>query len=307
MKGLMGLKMAGDYLVQCLSDCLDIYSLFSLQYVNRATRDEFYLSRIVQSRILIWILRQNNSTACHKLEILSPPKLLLERLHPFSFAQPTGNVIKRFFVLRQQKTESSRSRQICNLCVVKCQFPCALDPESIQGDSNTIYDANLTLFPFTTITIVEKNSDIQGVASRLTCIAYFEISFVQSTEDTSRRSNSKSDNSRCSVGLITNVDEIASNRDGFTPYSFVFHPVGQITQSGSIVFENPAFSYVSTDVVGCGIVYPPLSTHGSGYIFFSKNGSLVHMQAFPAPEFLKCCWYPMAVSVYYTRTMILTD
>lgn len=148
-------------------------------------------------------------------------------------------------------------------------------------------------------------SDTRVVIS-LSCIAYFEVLFHWADSYSNNASASSNDyngeekgkyilsnkvsereGSHLSIGLGAPSFNYKTSAPGTDEYSFGFHGSGDIFLSGEKLYHSSTeLGYSSNDVVGCGIIYPPLSRSPNGSIFFTKNGKLLNVSELSSKEFV---------------------
>ena len=87
---------------------------------------------------------------------------------------------------------------------------------------------------------------------------------------------------------------------GWDSFSIGYHSDDGTVQFDTDRLNDTVFPVFNTgDIVGCGIIYPPLSSDESGSIFFTNNGTLLR-QHFPVDILggMDCCscLFPVVVS-----------
>lgn len=137
-------------IIRCISDHLEVYSLFSLQYVSKQIRLHFYLSTVVQYRIFAWILKRNNihfnatcgtdDSADVTMDMVcsSHPQLLIERLNLFTLAHNSSNTIIRPFIYPSSCQNPSHRRDVRYVYVSRYHLPIVLDPKDLANANTAI-------------------------------------------------------------------------------------------------------------------------------------------------------------------------
>jgi len=107
------------------------------------------------------------------------------------------------------------------------------------------------------------------------------------------------DGHHLSLGLAAPSFNYKSFALGEESCSFGYHSSGDIYLSGqkvSLSNTPGSMSYNSSDIVGCGIIYPPLSKSKHGSIFFTINGHLIHIFDLDVCEYvLSAPFFPIVV------------
>lgn len=139
----------------------------------------------------------------------------------------------------------------------------------------------------------------QKLAS-LSCIAYFEVC-VHPNQGYSAMDDIR----RFSVGLACSLFPLRKKQLGFDNYSFGYHRAGHFVHGNRRVAHMPAYS--PGDIVGCGVIYPPLTgAITSGKIFFTKNGDVVGVFDMGVEGLLSLPWFPALVSILHVPFLYLT-
>ena len=161
----------------------------------------------------------------------------------------------------------------------------------------------------------------------LSCVAYFEAQIHQGSADTTTglsHSSSKPKSSaslgmsdaplmglddpsgsncllgnsnvqpyqlQLSIGLACALFPLRKRRPGFDKNSFGYHGDGRIYHANRNSIQT-APPFAAGDVVGCGIMYPPLGKH-HGKLFFTKNGVLVAVLDIGVGGLLSLPWFPV--------------
>ena len=148
-----------------------------------------------------------------------------------------------------------------------------------------------TMAPFTRLIQADEYRQI----ATLSCIAYYECVFHFSGAMTP--TNTKEDptgGQQLSIGLACALFPLRKRRPGFDNNSFGYHSDGRFYH-GSRNFLQMGPTFKIGDIIGCGIIYPPLGKH-CGKIFFTKNGGLVTMLDIGVGGLLGLPWFPVVVS-----------
>lgn len=164
----------------------------------------------------------------------------------------------------------------------------------LANDAMAMYDC---LPPFTT-----NVKDKSGQPSfRLSCIAYFEVSFLRNPHPNNYLNNNNLDalNSNEVVdeyyfGLASSYQEIEKCLAGIDECSFVYRHNGRMMYSKKTFAFDCYYKFNPGDSVGCGICYPPLAS-SNGQVFFTRNGEVVHTEDLSSPDYLSMSWFPFAV------------
>ena len=161
---------------------------------------------------------------------------------------------------------------------------------------------------------VVRSKELDHVLT-LSCVAYFEAQIHQGSSDSTGLSNSPSkpmssaslgmsdaplmgENNnvqpyqlQLSIGLACALFPLRKRRPGFDKNSFGYHGDGRIYHANRNSIQT-APPFAAGDVVGCGIMYPPLGKH-HGKLFFTKNGVLVAVLDIGVGGLLSLPWFPV--------------
>lgn len=151
-----------------------------------------------------------------------------------------------------------------------------------------------SLVPFTSMYMSKA-----GILTvKLTCIAYFEVQFISATSPTGNPIPSREKYDKFCFGVTTyhDIQKCHSSSDQF---SFVYNHNGRIMHARNTFANDCYYRFNPCDVVGCGIVYPPLAAN-NGQMFFTRNGEVVHTEDFPNKEYLHYTWFPFAMNSRYS-------
>lgn len=199
-----------------------------------------------------------------------------------------GNTINRPFAFVGPRLGSNR------VVVANDHFPTVQIPNnhSMCCDyiSRTVIRTNL---PFPKVQF--RSNEISSL--QFSCIAYFEIiahSAVISVPDR--------ENVACiCIGLVLPGFAVGSVMPGWTADSFGYHgDDGHIFHDSSTNSIHPRMNGIvdsqfgENDVVGCGLLYPPLGRYQKGGLIFTKNGRLVYERSFLQAGVLANPWFPCA-------------
>lgn len=243
----------------------------------------------------------------NSLEIENPASTLYYRMNPQTWADEDEDVTSKMIKDTGFKIKRMKNH-VLNVCMR--HFPKA-SMGTEAGSAHLLPNyyphttappptrpASLTETPFTVVTM-KKNGLYNA---RLSCISYFEVQFISKSAD--MMVGNKHKNDKFCFGVTTH-QELQKNHESANQFSFVYNHNGKIMHSRSTFANDCYYRFNGTDVVGCGIVYPPLAEN-FGQVFFTRNGEVVHSELFTKKEYLSNSWFPFAVSCYYSyHTAIL--
>jgi hypothetical protein len=170
-------------------------------------------------------------------------------------------------------------------------FPCLTSSSSFAWPDGTISTSSA---PFTRY--VKDKSD-NCVHVLLSCIAYFEICYKPSE---SSEYDSETSNDNFAIGIATSItplrlEEVLSVGAW---NDVAYHCDGRCFQSGQVIKGVEGPRYDVGDIIGCGLVYPPLG-HGYGRIFFTKNGEIALTLDLEFNGFYTLPWFPVIVRYWH--------
>ncbi len=152
-------------------------------------------------------------------------------------------------------------------------FPCMNAGGGRSGDANTRHTS-----PFTQ-TIRTYGVDVMY----LSCVAYFEV-HLEPTFGT--------ENVSMSVGLANpNFPQTQKLGGDVNSFGYFSHD-GHLYHGDDTVGIHFGPSYSTDDVIGCGLVYPPLAAD-QGEIFFTRNGEIIGVVELLDVGQLDVPWYPI--------------
>lgn len=217
---------------------------------------------------------------------------ILRRIHPLLLARQEEVNIKCFHLGKRKR----RANLHC-LSLLPFHFPWPVSEYAQvnqQATSSSSHSASVpqkevqTSSPFTLLT---RDTDSCNVTARLSCIAYFEVNFT-----TTEKSHFAKEEQHWSIGITNYADNISSTEQLVVAYNHS----GKVFKAQHCLANNPYYKFNVNDTVGCGIIYPPLSSNNRGQIFFTRNGELIHTEDLSLAETFGTAWYPFAVSSCYT-------
>lgn len=152
-----------------------------------------------------------------------------------------------------------------------------------------------SIAPFTSILNTGSN-----ILIKLSCVAYFEVEFRNlRSNGNDQEPHSAVDigverEEHISLGLACPLFPLKRRRLGDDSNSFGYHHDGKLCHGSRFLQKNgPSFN--DGDIIGCGIIYPPLGKK-NGRIFFTKNGSVVEIIDLGYKGLLNLPWFPAVVS-----------
>jgi hypothetical protein len=180
-------------------------------------------------------------------------------------------------------------------------FPCLGPIKSHDNFSNSYLcreDIQVSKSPFTQV-ISQGEQD----CVYLSCVAYFEVVlslpiFSDENQMSKRIENTLSLDSSfadLSIGIALPEFQLHEGKPGINVNSFGYCSYDGLLLHGEgkpIATDAP---YTFGDTVGCGLLYPPLSSV-QGSIFFTRNGHLVAQIESTFDDMLSHPWFPIVVS-----------
>ena len=224
-------------------------------------------------------------------------------------------------VVYREKRKENRSKAYA-VAISDDHFPCLPGAASYrfkneinQGWIRPVRDINssnkcetqkIIIRSMTPFTKVVQINEIEQVVT-LSCVGYFE-SQVQPKDSISMSISSTKGDSinddndshqlyqlQLSIGLACALFPLRGRRAGFDKNSFGYHGDGRIYHgSRNCIKVGP--SYDIGDIVGCGILYPPLGKQ-HGQLFYTKNGLLVSVLDIGVGGLLSLPWFPIVVRI----------
>ena len=215
-------------------------------------------------------------------------------------------------VVYQEKRKENRSKAYA-VATSDDHFPCLptsstyrFKNEINQTWTRTIRDINLrepasiivrSVTPFTKVVQINENEQVVT----LSCVGYFESQVHPKVATSAIEISVNEDNDshqlyqlQLSVGLASALFPLRGRRAGFDKNSFGYHGDGRIYHgSRNCIKIGP--SYDIGDIVGCGVMYPPLGKQ-HGQIFYTKNGVLAAVLDIGIAGVLSLPWFPVVVS-----------
>ena len=139
-----------------------------------------------------------------------------------------------------------------------------------------------TMAPFTRCL---RDPSTRQLLSYLSCISYFEVEIQQNLGY-----SAMDDFKRFSIGIACSLFPLRKKQLGFDPHSFGYHRDGSLVHCGRKLAQMTAYS--TGDIIGCGLIYPPLTNSPVGKIFFTKNGGLVGIFDLGVESLFSLPWFP---------------
>ena len=227
-------------------------------------------------------------------------------------------------VVYREKRKENRSKAYA-VAISDDHFPCLpgsatcrFKNEINQGWTRPIRDLNpnskiepqkIIIRSMTPFTKVVQINDFEQVVT-LSCIGYFE-SQVQSKDSILITKNDINDDNdshqlyqlQLSIGIACALFPLRGRRAGFDKYSFGYHGDGRIYHgSRNSIKVGP--SYDINDIIGCGVLYPPLGKQ-HGQLFYTKNGVLVAVIDIGVGGLLSLPWFPIVVRRMVSLIMMI--
>ena len=227
-------------------------------------------------------------------------------------------------VVYREKRKENRSKAYA-VAISDDHFPCLpgaatyrFKNEINQGWTRPIRDLNpsnktepqkIIIRSMTPFTKVVQVNDAEQVVT-LSCIGYFE-SKVQSKDSILITKNDIDDDNdshqlyqlQLSIGIACALFPLRGRRAGFDKYSFGYHGDGRIYHgSRNCIKVGP--SYDINDIIGCGLLYPPLGKQ-HGQLFYTKNGVLIALLDIGVGGLLSLPWFPIVVSLVFSLTVMI--
>ena len=157
-------------------------------------------------------------------------------------------------------------------------FPCMNNSESACGSGGEDNSVHRQISPFT------QTIKTHGVnVMYLSCVAYFEV-HLEPTFGT--------ENVSMSIGLANPNFPFAETLGGDVNSFGYFSRDGHLYHGDDTVSIHFGPPYVANDVIGCGLVYPPLAAD-QGEIFFTRNGEIIGVVELLDVGHLDVPWYPI--------------
>lgn len=175
-------------------------------------------------------------------------------------------------------------------------------------------DDLIVSLPFTKVVATELMTQQNGAetislftSGKVVCseVGYFECMihqscfppealYLSSSQDLSSRTS-------ISIGLACPPFALKGQFPGVDNFSLGYRSDdGAFYQGGYTGIQFGAEPYGPGDIVGCGLVYPPLDRQGKGKLFFTRNG---HIQGrildIASSNFFCIPWFPVIVSIMF--------
>lgn len=239
-------------------------------------------------------------------------RILLRRLAPTPTSMDLQAILNRRYgpesisVVNSRVVYSGTKLGKDRAVIANCHFPCMVGDKRCLVESNVGRNStgNLAHRPFEN---QSNNMELTFAAAPFTkgyreasnpsllrigfsCIAYFECSIYPPTPPAAVPMEDTTIWSPCiSVGLSCPTFPLKKKQPGWDRYSFGYHSDDGCFFHGDGLGEEMGPAYGVGDVIGCGLMYPPLCPKPR--LFFTRNGVIVGAYTMDS-EYLTLPWFP---------------